>query len=152
MGGSEPAHGGPGLGDLFLARLLSRRVPRRALQIVLFLTAAGSLYYRVGLGNGLQVLPWWGGLPALYFLWLVFQSTDTRCRVAYAAFSLLMAAAFNRGLLPEHARLVGAVEVAGCLVLMSALFRLGRDRGFIAMAVLRSARRKDDPDRAGGVR
>ncbi len=128
-----------GSGDLFLARLLSKRPYRWTVFTVLFLTATASLYYRVGLGGSLQVLPWYGAVLSLYFLALALGSRDARCRAAHAAFGALVACVFTRGLLAGQARLVGVIEVAACLVTLSALSSLARDAAFLARgAVLRS--------------
>src|SRR3970040_555969 len=105
-----------GTGDLFLARLLSRRPYRWTVFTVLFLTATASLYYRVGRGGPLQVLPWYGAVLSLYFLALAAGSREARCRAAHAAFGVLVACVFTRGILAGPARLIGAIGVASCLV------------------------------------
>lgn len=134
-------------GDLFLARLLSKRPYRWTVFTVLFLTATASLYYRVGLGGSIQVLPWYGALLSLYFLALAAGSRESRCRVAHAAFGVLIACVFTRGILAGHARLVGAIEVASSLVTLTVLSSLARDATFLSRgAVLESDSNRTSPE------
>ena len=136
-------------GDLFLARLLSRRPYRWSVFTVLFLTATASLYYRVGLGGSVQVLPWYGAVLSLYFLALAAGSRDARCRAAHVAFGMLVALVFSREMLESQARLVGALEVAACLVTLAALSSLARDRTFLSRgAVLESETNQTSEDEA----
>jgi len=117
-------------GDIFLARLLTSGHYRWTIYVVLFLNAAISLYYRVGQGSSLQVLPWYGALLAIYFVGLAGASRDRRCRAVHLAFAVLVAAAFTRGFFQAHARIVGAVEVATSLVLLAMLINLNGDEVF----------------------
>lgn len=136
-----------GPGDLFLARLLSKRPYRWTVFTVLFLTATASLYYRVGLGGTIQVLPWYGAILSLYFLALAAGSREARSRVALAAFGVLIVCVFTRGMLSGQARLVGAIEVAAALVTLAALSSLARDETFLARgAVLESDVNRTSPD------
>jgi hypothetical protein len=125
----EP-HVNSGHGDIFLARLLTSGHYRWTIYVVLFLNAAISLYYRVGQGGSLQVLPWYGALLAIYFVGLACASRDRRCRAVHLAFAVLVAAAFTRGFFQAHARIVGAVEVATSLVLLAMLINLNGDEAF----------------------
>lgn len=140
-------HGAPlGSGDLFLSRILSKRAYRWTVFTVLFLTAAASLYYRVGLGGSIQVLPWYGAVLSLYFLALAIGSREGRCRAAHAAFGVLVACVFTRGMLAGQARLVGAIEVAAALVTLAALSSLARDETFLSRgAVLESDANRTSP-------
>jgi len=119
-------------GDLLLARLLARPAYRWTLYVAFFLTATATLYLRVGEGRTEQVLPWYGVFLSIYGFGMAAASSDGRCRTAYVAFGLLVAAAFSRDLLAAHARWVGVVEVACCLVLLVFLSRLARDPSFMA--------------------
>ena len=126
-------------GDMNLARLLVRRPYRWTIYTVFFLTATASLYYRVGLGRTDQALPSYGAFLSIYGVGMAFASRDIRCRIVYSCFGVLVAAAFTRWLFAEHARAVGLVEVAACLMLLAALMSLSRDERFLSKgAVLQS--------------
>ncbi len=136
-----------GHGDIFLARLLTSRHYRWTIYAVLFLNAVISLYYRVGQGGSLQVLPWYGSLLAIYFVGLACASRDGRCRAVHLAFAVLVAAAFTRGFFQAHARIVGVVEVATSLLLLAMLMNLNIDEAFRREgAVLESPTSGHEPD------
>lgn len=144
--GPPPNALSPRAGDLFLARLLAKRSFRWTVTWVLFLNAAGTLYYRVGLGRSLQVLPWYGAPLSLYFLALAIGSRDSRCRVAHGAFGVLVAAVFTRDLFAGWTRAMGLIEVAASLLTLAALSSLARDGRLLDQgAVLES-----DPSRPSG--
>ena len=136
-----------GHGDLFLARLLGNRHYRWTIYVFLFLTATVSLYYRVGMGGSVQVLPWYVSLMALYFLGMALKSRYGRSRIAHISFAILVSTAFTRELLRPHARVVGVVEVTASLLALAALLSLGKDAAFLQSgAVLESDHtRKDEP-------
>lgn len=129
----------PGHGDRFLARLLGNRSYRWTIYGFLFLNATASLYYRVGMGGSVQVLPWYVSVLSLYFLGMAVKSVDGRVRAAHAGFGLLVAAAFTRELVRPYARAVGLIEVAASLLVLAALVSLAGDERFLrAGAVLES--------------
>jgi len=125
-------------GDVYLARLLARPALRAMLYIVFTSTALASLYLRVIAGNAIQILPWYGVLLSLYGFATMFRASDFRCRVVYASFGALVAATFSRGVLSDHTRTVGGVEVVASLLILAGLVSLSRDPKFMALAVLQS--------------
>ena len=115
--------------DLYLARLAARPPYRWTIYIVFFITATASLYLRVVQGRPDQVLPWYGGVLAVYGFGMAAAASDMRCRVVYACFGLLIAAAFSRAWLTGWTRAVGVVEVASALTLLAAFASLSRQVG-----------------------
>jgi len=75
------------------------------------------------------VLPWYSGLLALYGFGMAMAASDTRCRIVYGCFGVLIAAAFSRAWLAGWTRAVGLVEVAAALTLLAAFASLSRDAG-----------------------
>ena len=123
------------------------RHTRWTIYAVLSLNAVIGLYYRVGQGSSLQVLPWYGALLAVYFVGLACASRDWRCRAGHLAFAILVTAAFTRGFFQAHARIVGGVEVTTSLLLLAILVILNGDAAFRpAGAVLESPASGNDPD------
>jgi hypothetical protein len=138
---------GAGHGDRFLARVLRSRSYRWTIYGFLFLNATASLYYRVGMGGSVQVLPWYASVLSLFFLGMAVKSVNGRARVAHTSFSILVVAAFTRDLLRPYARVVGLVEVAACLLVLAALMSLARDARFLrAGAVLESDKQTTQED------
>lgn len=122
--------------DRYLARIVSRRPYRWTLYAVLFLTAAASLYLRVGMGLGEQALPWYAALLSVYGFVMGAASRDRRCRVAYLSFGVLVASVFTRDLLAGWPRAMGSIEVACSLAALAALAALARDRRFLEKAAV----------------
>lgn len=127
-------------GDRFLARLLSRSGFRWIVQAAVGANAVAALWLRVVQGRAEQVLPWQGALLSLYAFAMAAACSDRRATAGWGAFGALILAAFTRGLTGSFGRMVGVVEVAGCLVLLGVLRALSRDERFLRRAaVLESA-------------
>src|SRR5678815_3143490 len=115
--------------DLYLYRLAASPPYRRTIYTVFTLTAILALCFRVGLGRTEQVLPWYASLLSLYGFGMAVFARDLRCRLVYACFGLLVAAAFTRGIASGWTRVVGLLEVAACLVSLAMFARLSREYG-----------------------
>ncbi len=110
-----------GIGDRYLARLMSRPAWAHTLYTLFALTALAALLSRVGLGRTGQVLPWYLALGGAYGFIMAALSRGGAARLVWSAFGLLVAASFPGPVLMSHPRLVGAVQAISAIVILAGL-------------------------------